>query len=251
VIHALLVHGNPETAAIWDPLLAALARPDVETLSPPGFGAAVPDGFGATTDEYAQWLITELENRDAPVDLVGHDWGAGHVMRVAIERPELIHSWAIDIAGCFAPDYEWHEMAQVWQTPGAGEDAVAGMVSMPTADRAAMFESVGMTPSVAQAVAAASDETMGRCILSLYRSAAQPAMAQVGEQLRRASARRGLVIIPTEDPYAGGEERARWAADQAGAQVAVLPGLGHWWMLQDPEAGAAALQDFWDANSRI
>jgi pimeloyl-ACP methyl ester carboxylesterase len=230
--------------------VAALSLPDLETLSPPGFGAPVPEGFGATTDEYAKWLISELEQMDGPVDLVGHDWGGGHVMRVAIERGDLIRSWAIDIGGCFAPDYQWHDMAQVWQTPGAGEDAIAGMVSMPTADRCAMFESLGMTPSVAQSVAAANDETMGRCILSLYRSAAQPAMAQLGAQLVRAAARRGLVIIPTEDPYTGGEERARWTAKQAGAKVAVLPGLGHWWMLQDPEAGAAALQDFWDANRR-
>jgi len=27
--------------------------------------------------------------------------------------------------------------------------------------------------------------------------------------------------------------------------VAVLPGLGHWWMLQDPRAGASALREFW------
>ena len=42
----VLVHGNPETAAIWDPLIAELGRDDVVALSPPGFGAPVPDGFG-------------------------------------------------------------------------------------------------------------------------------------------------------------------------------------------------------------
>jgi hypothetical protein len=26
----------------------------------------------------------------------------------------------------------------------------------------------------------------------------------------------------------------------------VLDGLGHWWMLQDPARGAAALTRFWD-----
>jgi len=74
----VLVHGNPETTAIWDPLLAALGRDDVETLSPPGFGAPVPEGFGATTDDYVAWLVGELEAKGAPVDLVGHDWGGGH-----------------------------------------------------------------------------------------------------------------------------------------------------------------------------
>ncbi len=244
---AVFVHGNPETAAVWAPLLAALGREDVDTLSPPGFGAPVPEGFGATGDEYAAWLVSELERQPEPVDLVGHDWGGGHVIRVAIERPDLIRSWAMDIAGALAPDYTWHDMAQVWQTPGAGEEAVSGLASTPVADRASMFESLGMSPSVARAVAEAYDEAMGRCILALYRSAAQPAMAELGQRLDLASARPGLVIIATEDHYTGGEQRARWAAGQAGAEVALLPGLGHWWMIQDPEAGADALRGFWSS----
>jgi pimeloyl-ACP methyl ester carboxylesterase len=241
----VLVHGNPESAAIWDPLLEELGRPEVVTLSPPGFGAPVPAGFGATSDDYLAWLVGELENINDSIDLVGHDWGGGHVIRVALDRPDLIRSWVTDIAGCLAPDYEWHDMAQVWQTEGAGEEAVAGMVATPIADRAALYESLGMTPVVARKVAEAGDEAMGRCILALYRSAAQPAMMRLGERLKDAAARPGLVVIATEDGYTGGEERARWAARMAGAQVAVLPGLGHWWMLQDPRAGAEALQSFW------
>jgi pimeloyl-ACP methyl ester carboxylesterase len=245
VTKAVLVHGNPETAAIWGPLLDVLDRTDVDTLSPPGFGAPVPEGFGATADEYAGWLISALEAYDEPVDLVGHDWGGGHVMRVAMERPDLIRSWAMDIAGCFAPDYVWHDMAQVWQTPGAGEEMVTGMAGMPVEERTAMFESLGVSADVAKTLAPALDEAMGRCILALYRSAAQPFMTGLGQRLESAVARPGLVIIATEDEYTGGEERARWSATKAGAQVAVLPGLGHWWMAQDPKAGAAALEGFW------
>jgi pimeloyl-ACP methyl ester carboxylesterase len=244
---AVFVHGNPETAAIWGPLLGELQHPNAVTLSPPGFGAPVPDGFGATADEYAAWLVSELERQSEPVDLVGHDWGGGHVVRVAMERSDLIRSWAMDIAGCLAPDYVWHDMAQVWQTPGAGEESVAGLASLPVTDRASMFESLGVTPPIAHALAEANDETMGRCILALYRSAAQPAMARLGESLGAAAARPGLVIIPTDDQYTGGEARARWSAGQAKAEVAVLPGLGHWWMVQDPAAGATALRKFWSS----
>ena len=48
----VLVHGNPETDAVRDPLLAELGRDDVVCLSPPGFGAPIPPGFGATVGEY-------------------------------------------------------------------------------------------------------------------------------------------------------------------------------------------------------
>ena len=244
---AVFVHGNPETAAIWGALLAELGHPDAVTLSPPGFGAPVAEGFGATAEEYADWLAAQLEAMDGPVDLVGHDWGGGHVMRVSMDRPDLIRSWVTDIAGCLAPDYVWHDLAQVWQTPGAGEEAVAALASLPLAERASTFESLGMGTSVAAEVAAAVDETMGRCVLALYRSAAQPAMARLGEKLAAAGARPGLVVIATEDGYTGGEDRARWSAERAGATTAVLDGLGHWWMLEDPVAGAAALREFWDS----
>ena len=52
------------------------------------------------------------------------------------------------------------------------------------------------------------------------------------------------MIIPTEDHYTGGEELARRAAARAGARVAVLEGLGHWWMCQDPKRGADAIRSF-------
>jgi hypothetical protein len=42
VMGVVLVHGNPETSAVWDPLRAALGRDDVICLSPPGFGAPTP-----------------------------------------------------------------------------------------------------------------------------------------------------------------------------------------------------------------
>jgi len=242
---AVFVHGNPESEAIWDPLREHLARKDVVTLSPPGFGAPVPDGFGATSDDYVQWLAEELARIRGPIDLVGHDWGGGHVMRLVCANPELIRSWAMDIAGCFDPEYVWHDMAQVWQKPGVGEDAVTGMAAAPVEARTAQFQSLGMTKEVAAKVAAAVNQDMARCILSLYRSAAQPAMAEWGKDLPRAAVRPGLVIIATEDHYTGGEVLARRSAERAGARVAVLQGLGHWWMCQDPAQGAKALDDFW------
>ena len=49
----------------------------------PGFGCPRPAEFGATKDEYVEWLVAELEGMDGPVDLVGHDWGAGLTYRVA------------------------------------------------------------------------------------------------------------------------------------------------------------------------
>jgi pimeloyl-ACP methyl ester carboxylesterase len=243
----VLVHGNPETDAIWDELRTHLGRDDVLALSPPGFGAPVTEGFAATSDDYVRWLVAEIERIGSPVDLVGHDWGGGHVLRLACSRPDLLRSWASDIAGCFDPEYVWHAAAQAWQTPDVGEQVVAQMVATPATERAVQFQSLGMSEEVARRNAAAVNEDMARCILALYRSAAQPAMSRWGEELPKASARPGLVIIPTEDHYTGGEALARRSAARAGARVEVLSGRGHWWMCEDPERGAGVLNDFLDS----
>ena len=240
----VLVHGNPETEAIWDDLVPHLRNDDVVRLSPPGFGSAIPPGFDCSTDAYRDWLAGELGKLTQPIDLVGHDWGGGHVMRIAMERPDLIRSWTSDILGCFDADYVWHDMAQAWQTADVGEQAVAQMVSMPAEARAQRYESLGMTSAIAQKVAAGANAEMGRAILALYRSAAQPVMRDLGAGLPRAAAKPGLALIATEDHYCGGETLARRSAERAGAKVAVLEGAGHWWMCQQPKQGADAINAF-------
>ncbi|HEY4019316.1 MAG TPA: alpha/beta fold hydrolase, partial [Pseudonocardiaceae bacterium] len=185
----VFVHGNPESEAIWGPLLAELGREDVLRLSPPGFGAPVPDGFGATVTEYRDWLIEALTALGEPVHLIGHDWGGGHVVNVAMHRPDLLLSWASDVLGLFDPDYVWHDLAQVWQTPGAGEESLARMTGGTEQDRATGLAGLGFPPDAAAEVAKAQGPDMARCILALYRSAAQPAMAELGRDLERAAAK--------------------------------------------------------------
>ncbi|MUL46487.1 alpha/beta hydrolase [Mycobacterium sp. CBMA293] len=241
----VLVHGNPETEAIWGPLVGALGRDDLVRLSPPGFGAPLPDGFPATYLAYRDWLEAELEAIGEPVDVVGHDWGGGHVMNAVMHRPELVRSWASDAVGLFDPDYAWHDLAQVWQTPGAGEELVGTMLGGTVEDRAAQMTALGIPMDIATSIAAEQGPAMGRAILALYRSARQPAMAEAGRALENARARPGLSLLATDDPYIGSADTRRRAAERAGAETAVLDGLGHWWMVQDPVRGAAALADFW------
>jgi pimeloyl-ACP methyl ester carboxylesterase len=246
----VLVHGNPETDAIWDPLVEALGRTDVVRLSPPGFGSPLADDFPATFLAYRDWLENELERIDEPVDLVGHDWGGGHVVNVVMHRPELVRSWISDMLGVFDTDYVWHDMAQIWQTPGDGEQLVDTTMAGTVEDRAAQMIPLGITADIATKLAAAQGPEMGRAILLLYRSARQPAIAEAGRALENASARPGLSILATEDDYVGSDAIRRRAAHRAGARTEVLDGLGHWWMLQDPARGAAALNRFWDSTPR-
>jgi pimeloyl-ACP methyl ester carboxylesterase len=250
-IPIVLVHGNPETDVVWDLLVARLVESGHDEpvrLSPPGFGAPVPDGFGATAAEYLVWLIAELEDIGEPVDLVGHDVGGAHAIGVAMSRPDLLHSWCADGLGVLDPDYQWHELAQVWQTPGAGEEWIAANLERSPEQRATFLNEHGMEASIAARVATGFDEAMGSCILSLYRSRRPEHLAVVSADLGAAAARPGLAMLATGDTLVGTDEQKRRSAARAGALVAELPGLRHWWMTEDDcRSGAEALTAFWSS----
>lgn len=242
----VLVHGNPETDALWGPLVDALGRDDVVRLSPPGFGVPLPEGFSATCLAYRDWLEEQLEGIDGEIDLVGHDFGGIHVVNVMMHRPELVRSWVSDVVGLFDPDYVWHDLAQVWQTPGEGEEMVETFLGGTVEERAAAYALGGMPMTVGAEIAAGQDPDLARAILLVYRSAAQPAMADAGRDLENAAARPGLSVVATEDTYVGSVEIRRRAADRAGARTEVLDVLGHWWMVEDPTRSAEVLNRFWD-----
>jgi len=243
---AVLVHGVPETPALWEPLIEHLGRSDVVTPQLPGFGCPRPAGFGATKEEYVDWLIGELEGlqADGPVDLVGHDWGGGLTLRLVSLRPNLVRTWASDAGGLADVDFEWHQFAKIWQTPEEGERFFEQQLASTPEERAALFEV--FVPREQALRMAGLDETMAGCILDLYRSA-----VDVGREWSADFVdipKPGLVLIPSEDPFLE-DESAKTSAAKAGAATAPLDGLGHWWMLQDPALAAATLEAFWSSAS--
>lgn len=249
----VLVHGVPETDAIWQPLRAALGErgvADVRTVSPPGFGTPVPDGFDPSMDAYAAWLLAELDavaDGSGSIHLVGHDWGAGHVMGVLAARSDAVRTWVTDVAGIVHHDYVWHDMAQAWQTPGVGEQVIAGMTGSGADDRAGLFAGLGIPADMAPALAAGLTPEMGRCILALYRSGVQPAMGELGARVAAADRPPGLVIDATEESYVD-RELSLDMARRLDAEVLTLEGRSHWWMVADVDPVADALVEFWSRH---
>jgi pimeloyl-ACP methyl ester carboxylesterase len=237
----VFVHGVPETADLWKKVRPLMGGESV-ALPLPGFGCARPDGFGATKDEYVAWLLDELDRIDGPVDLVGHDWGAGLTYRVATAHGDRIHAWAADVANVMHPDYEWHDFAKIWQTPGDGEMFFRDQLASPPDGQAQVFEVLGVAPDDALELARWTDETMGACILDLYRSATPNPSADWGDAWGITAAP-GLVLCPTDDPF-GDLLQSRQMADMLGARHEIIPEAGHWWALQAPESAAALLREF-------
>jgi pimeloyl-ACP methyl ester carboxylesterase len=234
---AYLVHGVPDSPAVWDPVRSLLARRDVLAPSLPGFGVPIPAGFQATCDEYAAWLIEDIARLGEPVDLVGHDWGGLLAMRVASLRPDLVRTLATG-GGPLDLEYRWHDTAALWQTPDVGEQlmtffggeiAVEGLVAG------------GLPREYASHAMARVDEGMKDAILRLYRSATDVSARWLpGLDAIQCPA---LVVWPVDDPFVERRFGAR-LAERLRAELLEVDG-GHWWPMRHPEAVAAALERLW------
>ena len=96
---ALLLHGFPEGAFVWEPLMRALG-PAVRCIAPNLRGY---ERSSAPTDVQAyraRHLVADIEAlvqaAGAPVDvLVAHDWGGGVAWNLAAARPELLRQLVI------------------------------------------------------------------------------------------------------------------------------------------------------------
>jgi len=164
------------------------------------------------------------------------------VVRAVSLRPQLVRTWRSDALGITTSAFTWHDLARIWQTPGEGEAFFERQLAQTADEQAGAFELFGVPHDEAVALASRVDQTMADCILALYRSAVDvgrewaPAFCDIPAP--------GLALVATQDPF-GSVAITTAAAEQAGARTATLHGAGHWWMLQQPVAAAAVLEEFW------
>ena len=152
-------------------------------------------------------------------------------------RPDIVRTWAAG-AGAIDESYVWHQAAQIWQTPGIGEQFMAQMspeASVP------IFVADGMPEAIAREVAAGVDDRMKAAVLPLYRSAVNVGK-EWGPDLEGVD-RPGLLIWGEKDQYMGMDFARRMAA-RTKAELVTVPG-GHWWPVQFPKEAAEALERHW------
>jgi pimeloyl-ACP methyl ester carboxylesterase len=237
---AYLVHGVPDSPAIWEPLRRHLGRTDIVTPTLPGFGTPLPAGFGATCDEYVDWLVGDIAKLATPVDLVGHDWGSILALRIASVRPDLVRTLAAG-SGPLDLEYQWHETAVLWQTPDIGEQLMEMFGGDPAIDG---LVAGGLSREYATEAVARIDDRMRSTILQLYRSAVDVNRRWApGLDAVRCPA---LVVWPIDDPFVDRRFGARLAARIHGSLLEVDG--GHWWPAVQSEKVAAALEELWAAR---
>ena len=238
----VLVHGVPEDLHIWDDLRNDLR--DAVALGLPGMGAPLPAGFTATKEEYAGWLVGEIETiakLGGPVDIVGHDWGGILTLHAVLARPELFRSFVTDAVGFVHPEFVWHPLAKIWQTPGAGEKYMTDLAAKSLEERTAQLRSFGVSANYARHMAQP-DPVRDDCILKLYRSSEQLHL-DWGTDIQPPKPP-GLFIIGANDPFAIPAKATAFAAS-LGLQTRILPTTGHFWPAQSPGPALELIREFW------
>jgi pimeloyl-ACP methyl ester carboxylesterase len=233
----VLLHGNPGSSEDWLDLLAATGEfsraiaPDM-----PGYGKADrPREFDYTVAGYARHfsgLLSGLGVRRA--HLVLHDFGGPWGLAWAAEHSEAVASLTLINVGIL-PGYRWHKYARIWRTPVLGELFQISATRpafrfLLNADNPRRFPDAFVDRMFDDA-----DWGMKRAVLKLYR--ATPDLdglsLNLGEALKP-------LTLPTLVLWGDGDKYlpASYAEVQKryfDAEVHVMPGCGHWPMIDEPD----------------
>lgn len=242
----LFIHGVPDSPAVWRPLIAMLGdmpESTIHTPALPGFTAPPPKDFTPTKDNYADWLVKQIEMLHAtqgPIDIIGHDWGAILALRAASLRPKLIHSWVISGA-VIHPDYRGHVTAKRWATPLLGELIMA--LASPSVIKKTLIEE-GLPEDIAAEESSHWNKSTRRCILGLYRSA--KGLRFTGDWLSDLAClpAKGLVLWGENDPYVDARFGESFAAGCA-VPFHIGADAGHWMIAQRPAFATQHLKPLW------
>jgi haloacetate dehalogenase len=249
----LLLHGVPETAATWGPLMATLAK-DRVVLAPDlkGLGqseAKEPYDIPTLVAELAALVLHEV---DGPVDVVGHDWGGSLALGLAGARPDLVRRLVV-----ISAPYREIDFKRAWYMGVAALPFVPDLLFRVAGERivrnafATTWKAPGQPALLEEYVAAYAPPERWGAMLGYYRAAVRPrlaALVQGGKPrsgLPKVKVERALVVWGTDDPPMPlhvGEAVARDLGPEA--TMLTVPGIGHYPHEEAPDVVLPAVAEF-------
>lgn len=242
----LCVHGFPESAWMWRPVLRAAAAAGWRAIAPdlPGAGDS-PVEPPRTWDSQIAALDEFVAEQDlGPVVLCVHDWGGLIGLRWACDRgPEAVRALVIADTGFFA-DGEWHGIATVLRTPGEGEAFVEQFATPEAFNGTLKAVSTGMTDEDLTEYFKSFTTPEGRQgVLDLYRSGDFEVLAPYEGKLAALGVP-ALILWGSEDPFSPIAGAHRLAQEIADSELRILEGVGHFIYDDAPEVTSSAVVEF-------
>jgi pimeloyl-ACP methyl ester carboxylesterase len=233
----VMLHGNPGSSEDYSSLLPVVGN-IVRALAPdmPGFGkAGRPREFEYSVDGYSAFLDKLLDALSVKrVHFILHDFGGPWGLNWAAANPDRVASLVLLNIGLL-PGYKWHKFARIWRTPILGE--IFQLTTTRTVFRW-VLNSENPKPFPAVFVDRMYDDMdwgMKRAVLKLYRATDDPgALADETAAILKPKNIPALVIWGEKDSFLP----VRYADMQKqffDATVHLLPAVGHWPMIDEPE----------------
>jgi pimeloyl-ACP methyl ester carboxylesterase len=241
----VFVHGNPDAGGDWEPLMTRIAEfATVVAPDMPGFGGAdMRADQDYTVAGYASHLAAVIDQLGIErVHLVAHDFGGPFALTWAAAHTDRVASVTMINTGVLL-DYHWHRMAKLWRTPVIGE-----LVMRASTPRIARFilrhDNPGLPDYCVDQIAGhLMPRGTKRAVLRLYRSARQRQMDALVEPLRAADLD-ALVVFGDADVYIPAVQAERQRGPFPRIRVEMLPGVGHWAWLEQPDRVAEFVVPF-------
>jgi pimeloyl-ACP methyl ester carboxylesterase len=230
----VLLHGNPDSHAVWSDVVARLA-PQFRCIAPdlPGFGASrAPRDIDFAFERQGEFVAALLDALALHhVDLVVHDIGAAFGVAFATASAARLRTLTIFNTSLF-PHHFW---ARVWQTRGLGE------LAMMAATRGLFVGQMRRgSPRMPREYADHAYDTFGRAArraaLRWYRTMSRELDGWDARFRDATSALPKQVVWGDLDPFVPIAN-----ADRFGAPVRHVADCGHWVMAEDPELAADAI----------
>lgn len=234
--HALLLHGVPDTAELWNQVIAGIKN-NYRCFAPdmPGFSrSGIPRHFAFTFDHYAEFVdeLIDAANINTPLNLIIHDWGGIHGMLWACKYPHKVKR-IVGGSFPFSKHYKWHEWASIWRTPVLGELSmllINWLIFHWEIKRGS--KRLSREQIRAQYVGRASLPLTRKTVLKMYRSADPHLFDQFSTQLKTLIETTPIDLIwGQNDPYIPLDE-ARYINSRS---IKVVPNCGHWVPEEAPE----------------
>jgi pimeloyl-ACP methyl ester carboxylesterase len=243
----LLVHGIPDTSALWEPTVRYLSGGyRCITLDLPEFGESriVDDGaqMSVSSDRTFDWslaargelLAAALDKLGIvdPVALVAHDAGGTFAIPFIGAYPERTCAGLFCITSMH-PDFTWHPFAELCRTPEVGERMMAGYNKDVFTAGVRAFSGDSLPDSHIAETFARVDERMKAAILTFYRSTNPQEFAPFQLAFLSAVAAKPLRVIWGElNP---GADTGMAQKSFPTNDVLVYPQVGHWPMVEQPQ----------------
>lgn len=237
-VPVLLLHGFPETSALWEPLMADLADAGYRCVAPDQRGYSP----GARPDDVADYHYSQLAADVAAIakasgferfHLIGHDWGALAGWAVLDADPAPVRSWtalSVPHYRAFAtavyddPEQEMYRgLLDFFESPAA-EEAFGGN------DLAALRTAWSASPPALQDAYAAVLGEPGALTgaLNWYRANASHKAAMADESAFGPVDTPTLLLWGEDDPYVRRMAVDLAAQHMSGPYKVVELAAGHW-----------------------